>query len=313
MEEKEESRKNSPRKSKYEHTEISELFSEKMKNHPSNYSPVTCRNYNTWFRVLCKVLDTIDPDHLMWHIELGAPTVQTIYDSEISESTKDQVIRAIPCIYKILAEEEMTDSMKEPYVKKMLSNNGKYMRSITLKKAQERLPLYTDFAEGVLGMYGEDSQEYLLVSLYKELTCRDDFSQLLITPTYKKSISKYNYIVVQLYKPCEVILNNYKTSKKYGPLRVVFSTDLSKRIKKYINGHNLQYGQYLFPQSSLSAFVGRILQKSGLTGGISTLRRMVVSEFYNSGEKSDEEYEELAKRMGHSSAVATNIYHRANV
>lgn len=302
-----------PRKSKYEHTEISETFSEKMRNHPSNYSEVTIKNYNTWFRVLCTVLETCDPVELMWHLELGEPTLETISESAVPESIKDQMVRAIPCIYKILSDHEMTDEMKEPYVKKMLSNNGRYQRSITIKKAQERLPLYTDFMENILGIYGQDSKEYLLISLYKELTCRDDFSQLILTPTYKASICNYNYLVVCLYKPCEVILNQYKTSKKYGPIRVIFSNETSKRIKRYINQHSLQYGQYLFPQSSLSGFVGRILERCGLSGGISVLRRMMVSEFYNNPEKSDEEYVELAKRMGHSEGVASSIYHRANL
>lgn len=302
-----------PRKSKYLHTEISEIFSQKIKDHPSNYSPITCRNYNTWFRVLCTVLDTCDPLELIWHLELGEPTLETLYASPITESTKDQVIRAIPCIYKILADHEMSETSKAPYIKKMMSNNSKYARSITLKKAQERLPLYSDFMENVLGIYGEDSQEYLLISLYRELTCRDDFSQLIVSPTFKASISTFNYAVVCLHKPVEVILNQYKTSKRYGPIRVVFSHETSKRIKRYINAHQIQYGDYLFPQSRLSGFVGRILQRCGLNGSISTLRRMMVSEFYNDPHKSDEEYEALAKRMGHSEGVASCIYHRANV
>lgn len=301
------------RKLKYERTEISELFSEKMKNHPSKYSLVTCRNYEGWFRVLCQILGTCDQTEILWHLELGEPTLETISDAPITNSSKDQLIRTIPCIYKILADREMTEEMKQPYIKRMISNNGKYQREITIRKAQERLPLYSDFMENVLGIYGPDSQEYLLISLYKELTCRDDFSQLLLTPSYKASISTYNYAVVCLHKPVEVILNQYKTSKKYGPIRFTFSNETSKRIKRYINNHNLQYGQYLFPQSTLSSFVGRILERCGLSGGISVLRRMMVSEYYNDPNRSDEEFEELAKRMGHSEQVASAIYHRANI
>lgn len=299
------------RKSKYPHTVSSESFSEKIKDYP--YSAVTQNVYNHCFRVLCSVLKTCDPTELCWHIELGDPTLKEINDSDLTASTKEQLIRSIPTLYKVLKEgSELPESQRDPYVKAMMANNARYLRSITKKKANERLPLYSDFMENVKGIFGEDSQEYLLISLYNELTCRDDFSQLLISPTYKASISRFNYCVVCLHKPVEVVLNVYKTAKKYGPIRVIFSNEVSRKIKTYINQHELQYGQYLFPQSSLSGFVSRILERCGLHGSISTLRRMMVSEFYNDPTKTENDFEELAKRMGHSVSVATMLYHREN-
>lgn len=299
------------RKSKYPHTEQSEAFSIKMDSYP--YSPVTKQVYRTQFRILCCVLNTTDPTELKWHIELGIPTIESIYGSDITKSSKNQLIRAIPTLYKVMNDGvELSEEQREPYVTKMKENNGEYLRGITLKKAQERLPLFSDFMENVKSIYGEDSKEFLLISLYYELTARDDFSMLLISPTYKASISTYNYCVVALHKPVEVILNQYKTSKKYGPIRVTLSKDVSKRIKRYINEYGLEYGQYLFPQSSLSSFVGSILERCGLKGSISTLRRMMVSEYYNDPTKNQHDFELLAKKMGHSISVAACVYHRAN-
>lgn len=300
------------RKSKYPHTEQSEAFSNQISSYP--YSAVTKDVYKTQFRILCCVLNTTDPTELRWHIELGAPTIESIYNSDITKSSKNQLIRSIPTLYKVMNDGvELSDELKEPYVSKMKQNNGEYLRSITLKKAQERLPLFSDFMENVKGIYGEDSKEFLLISLYHELTARDDFSMLLISPTYKASISTFNYCVVALHKPVEVILNQYKTAKKYGPIRVTLSKEVSKRIKRYINEYGLQYGQYLFAQSSLSSFVGSILERCGLKGSISTLRRMMVSEYYNNPLHTDADFESLASRMGHSVSVASCIYHRANV
>lgn len=300
------------RPSKYSHTELSETFSRMIE--PYDYSPVTKKQYNVCFRILCCVLETTDPVMLKWHMEMANGTIETIGQSAITESQKTNLKRSIPTLYKVLNDGvELTAEQKEPYVTEMKKLTGQYLRGITIKKANERLPLFSDFMENVKGIWGEDSQEYLLISLYHELTCRDDFSQLLISPTYKASISRYNYIVVCDHKPCEVVLNNYKTSKKYGPIRVILSAEVSNRIKAYIQHHSLEYGHYLFPHSSLSRFVGRILERCGLKGSISTLRRMIVSEYYNDPEKGEDDFESLAKRMGHSQAVAGSIYHRANV
>lgn len=301
------------RPSKYPSSEISDTFSEQMQTHPSNYSEVTCKNYNLMVRMLLSIIPVETIPELLDQLLEADITLSLIKESPQTDSNKENIVKAIPCIYKVLAGVEMTEQQKAPYIKVIVANNNHYLRQVTLKKAHERLPLFTDFLEQVKGAFGEDSKEYLLISLYSELTCRDDFSQLLLTPTYKQSICKFNYLVVRRNDPCEAILNQYKTSKKYGPIRVTFSQDVSNRIKRYINNHDLQYGDYLFSNKKLSGFVSGILSTCGLCGSISTLRKMMVSEFYNSPDHSEEEYEELAKRMGHSTQVASSIYHRGSV
>lgn len=300
------------RKTKYEHHDLSNLFSEKMKQHPDNYSPMTCKNYNRSLRILCLVLSTTDATELTTMLENPLETLEKIKSSDQTESIKEAMIRSIPCIYKILADREIPNEIMIPYKKEMQDYKNKYLRSITIKKAQERLPLYTDFMENVKGIYGTESQEYLLVSLYKDLTCRDDFSQLLLTPKYKASISTFNYMVVRQNHPVEVILNQYKTAKLYGPIKVTLSPETSIRVKRYINAHKLQYGQYLFPQQRLSGFISKMLSRCGLQGSISTMRRMMVSEFYNDPTKTESDFEELARKMCHSKHEAATIYHRVN-
>lgn len=300
------------RKTKYQHTDLSNIFLEKMKAHPDHYSELTCRNYNRSLRILCNILSTTDITELTNQLENSAETLEKIKNSHQTDSIQESAVRAIPTIYKVLVDRELTQEQKELYVKNMKENTSKYLRSITIKKANERLPLYSDFMENVLGIYGPDSQEFLLVSLYKDLTCRDDFSQLILTPRYKQSISTYNYAVVRIDKPVEIILNQYKTCKTYGPIRVTLSKEVSSRVKRYINAHNLQYGNYLFPQKTLSGFISKMLSRCGLQGSISTMRRMMVSEYYNNPENTEADFEELARRMGHSMVEASTIYHRAN-
>jgi len=300
------------RKSKYPSNEISQTFSDKIKVHSSNYSPVTCKNYELNLRILLTLFSPNSITELLEQFENQDDTLRLIMDSTLTDSTKQNIVKCIPTFYKVLGEKEMTEEQKQPYVKVIIANNNRYQREVTLKKAREHLPLYSDFLYQVKGIYGEDSKEFLLISLYDELTCRDDFSQLLVTPAYKASISTFNYIVVRSGHPVEAIINQYKTAKKYGSIKVTFSREVSNRIKRFINNHNIEYGQYLFPNSKLSGFVSGILTRCGLQGSISTLRRMKVSEMYNSRDHSEDEYEELAKRMGHSPQVAAQIYHRSN-
>lgn len=297
-------------KSKYPTTDLSNEFYEKMKASTNNYSEVTCKSYNHNFRQLCNTLSITTSEELLANILTGQQLINTIDAMDKTPSIKYNIKKIIPCAYRIFSSTELPADISALYSKHMMNYNRTYMQQIHSQKVQERLPLYSDFLDNVLGIYGEDSQQYLICSLYKELTCRDDFSQLLITPAYKRSISTFNYIVVRPHHPVEVILNQYKTCKKYGEMRVTLTTAISRKIKKYINQNNIQYGDYLFPQSRLSGVVSSILQRCGLQGGISTLRRMIISEHYSDPDKSDDEHEELARRMCHHPMTAVTVYMR---
>lgn len=299
-------------KSKYPETDLSRLYFSKMQTSQNNYSEVTCKSYNHNFRVLCHFLNITTLEHLLQEILSGKELIDKIDSTDRTPSVKYNIQKIIPCVYRLFTDTELPSEIASIYTKKMMNYNRNYLQQVHAQKVNERLPLYSDFLENVLGIYGEDSQQYLICSLYKELTCRDDFSQLLITPAYKRSISTYNYMVVRPHHPVEVILNQYKTCKKYGEMRVTLTTAISKKIKKYINQNSIQYGDYLFPQSRLSGVVSSILQRCGLQGGISTLRRMIVSEHYNNKDNSDDDHDELARRMCHNPLTAVSLYMRDN-
>ena len=299
-------------KSRYPSTDLSNEFYELMKSSPNKYSDVTCRSYNHNFRVLCFFLDITNKITLLEKILTGQQLIDEIEATDLTPSIKYNIQKIIPCVFRLFTNSELPSEIAALYSKKMMNYNRGYLQQVHRQKVNERLPLYSDFLENVLGIYGEDSQQYLICSLYQELTARDDFGQLLVTPAYKRSISTYNYIVVRPHHPVEVILNQYKTCKKYGEMKVTLTTAISRKIKKYINQNNIQYGDYLFPQSRLSGVVSSILQRCGLQGGISTLRRMIVSEHYNNKENSDDDHDELARRMCHHTLTAVTLYMRDN-
>lgn len=299
-------------KSKYPETDLSRTFFSKMQTSPSNYSEVTCKSYGHNFRILCHILSISTIEQLLTEILTGKELIDKIDATDRTPSVKYNIKKIIPATYRLLAEQDLPQEISALYSKHLMNYNRQYLQQVHAQKANERLPLYSDFLENVKGLYGEDSQQYIICSLYQELTARDDFGQLLVTPTYKRSISTYNYIVVRPHHPVEVILNQYKTCKKYGEMKVTLTTAISRKIKKYINQNSIQYGDYLFPQSRLSGVVSAILQRCGLTGGISTLRRMIVSEHYNSPDNSEDDHDELARRMCHHPLTAVSLYLRSN-
>lgn len=279
----------------------------------NGYSESSIKNALGDFRKICHVLKTEDTASIVSSLENAVETMEKISESDLTKTTKDRVVAGLPRIYKALTEQEMPEEPRKVYRKRMLETAHNYQIEITHRKATERLPLYTDFMEQVLHLYGENSEQYLIISLYHELTARDDFSQLVIHNKYNSTITSYNYCVVALNQPVEIILNVYKYCQTRGPIRVTLSNEASKRVKTYAVNQGLKFGGYLFPQKSLSQCVGRILERCGLSGGISTLRRMVVSEAYNDPETTYQEMVELADKMGHTTQKAVQIYHRANV
>jgi len=295
------------RVSKYPSTEISETFKELIQCHP--YSESTKKNYDDRIRKLLCILTPTTTSDFVTQLLSGEETLERIKSSELSSASQIEIVKAIPCIYKILAGVELTTEEKAPYVKAMMLNGTNYMRQKATEK-RDPLPTFMEFLERVKTEYGEDSEEFLLMSLYSELTCRDNFCQILLLPRFDGRRTNANYLIINNSEPVTAVINCHKTVRSHGPLKMVFSNCVSNRVKKYINTHKLQYQDCLFPQSSLSSYVARVLERCGLSGAISTLRDMRVSENVNDPSKTGEDLQELARSMGHSVQTACCVYYR---
>lgn len=171
------------------------------------------------------------------------------------------------------------------------------------KEAQESKEEALTFAEYlplVAEKFGKDSKEYLIASLYSVHGFRDNLQlRLVVLPDDKKDNQIYLLKKGPIYN---IVLNDYKTSDKYGRKVITLSRPLSAYIQLYKMKNNIQPGDYLFGKQKLSGFISAFNKKLGLPVSINTYREMLVSPVI--GGMSSKERVELAKKMGHSPATS---------
>jgi len=145
--------------------------------------------------------------------------------------------------------------------------------------------------------------------LYSEITLRDDFI-LKIVPSIQETDENENYIIVPIKDKLTIIINNYKTSNKYGEIKVKLSTSLSNLIRDYMSKEKLGNNDYLFGNKNLSNFVSNINKKIGIKGGINEYRKMSVTDLINS-KPTAQQRQKLAEIMKHAPLTQLK-YLRAN-
>jgi len=158
----------------------------------------------------------------------------------------------------------------------------------------------------------DGSPERLLLSLYTEIPpSRSDYFN---TKIYKKEppLKKENYIILSKTKG-SLVLNNYKTSKKYGEIRI----DLTPEILRQLNiSLEKDPRDYLFmsqkfkkpfielkdPSGSFNAWANRVLKDLFNKDFTLTMLRhiYITRRDLKLEEKSGTEREKIAKMMGHS-------------
>ena len=181
------------------------------------------------------------------------------------------------------------------------------------KQESTQIPTFSEYLQKMKDQYGVESKIYVLSKLYEEVTLRDDF-MLIIKPTIKDADDdESNYIVVPKKENLTLIVNQYKTSDKYGQIKVKLSLPLSKITRKYIEREKLTYDEYLFGDKNLSSFVSKMNKGIGITGlkAISLYRNMSVTDLLNT-KPTAKQRQKLAETMKH--APLTQIkYLRTNI
>ena len=179
------------------------------------------------------------------------------------------------------------------------------------KQETAQIPSFSDYLQNIKNEYGLESKIYVLSKLYEEVTLRDDF-MLIIKPTIKDADDDdFNYIVIPKKENLTLIVNQYKTSDKYGQIKVKLSLPLSKIIRKYVEREKLNYDEFLFGDKPLSSFVSKMNKKIGIIGGISLFRQMSVSDLLKT-KPTAQQRQKLADTMKHSPIVQLR-YLRNNI
>jgi hypothetical protein len=168
---------------------------------------------------------------------------------------------------------------------------------------QETAPIYTfkEYLEKVKDEYGVISKFYVLSKLYSEITLRDDFI-LKIVHSIEETNENENFIIIPIKDKLTIIVNNYKTSNKYGQIKIKLSTSLSNLIRDYMLKEKLGYNDYLFGNKTLSNYVQKMNKTIGINAGINEYRKMSVTDLLNT-QPSPEERQKLAETMRHSPVV----------
>ena len=157
--------------------------------------------------------------------------------------------------------------------------------------------------------FGKDSKEHIISLLYKEVPVRDDFYLKIVDKKYNTNDTN-NYLVLKNNKLLDVIINSYKTDKKYGQLTFHLSKALSKNILNYMKSNNIELGDHLFGKSPTNSdFVSKMNKKMGLAGGTTLFRKMTVSELLKN-HPDDKQRIELANKMAHSPYASMKYYLR---
>ena len=167
--------------------------------------------------------------------------------------------------------------------------------------ADHSVILYTDYMDLIKNKYGIDSKQFLIVSIYNEVTVRDDFADLVLINHTSQDNNINNYLLCDNDK-YTIVLNKYKTCKVYGKQTYVLSDHLCLLIQNYINENDIE--TFLFPDNkSLSGYITNFNKKVAVIGGINTIRHMIITEFLKRTDLSPEQRHTQAIRMCHSEAT----------
>ena len=162
---------------------------------------------------------------------------------------------------------------------------------------------YNEYLRRIRITFGNDSKEYLMSMLYNEVTARDNFGELFIANTPQQISPNKNYLLVPRKGLLTIILQKYKTSKRYGKVVVPLSNELLQLFRNYL-GDNVVAGQRVFPEynNGLTDFIGKMNRKIGIpSGSINYIRQSKISEIMSIIHRiSPAEKVKLANNMLHS-------------
>lgn len=181
----------------------------------------------------------------------------------------------------------------------------------TEKNKDKEVPPINEYVENVAKQYGKNSMNHLIVLLLVATYGRDDLNLNVVKsiPQANKDFS-LNYLVLEDDK-ITVIINEFKTSKKYGQKKIVLDDALEQQVRNYIDKKHIEYGELLFPNLRLSQAISAINKKLGYKGdgAINLIRKMVTSDKYLDANITPYEELKIAKNFGHT-IQSNNIYKR---
>lgn len=297
------------------HVDLKNLIDLGVYDNEEDKSDNTYIFYLNTFTTIIRLFQATDLLELLNLIATDPQQVCDVFDnskqqngSDYSYNTRYSFYKAIPGVLKLANITQSPEALKN-YREKMEFYQYMYLEKSQSNQTDE-LPTYAEYLNKVKETFGYNSSKVIIIELYRELKLRDDLSQLIIVNTSRSIKSDTNNYIIVLKKKVSVVINEFKTSSSYDAIKKDLSTELSKRVIEYIKTKNLNKGDFLFSQKRLSPVISEINKRLGLSGGINTLRRMLVSDVHNNPKSSYDDKKELANDMRHNINTALGIYKR---
>jgi hypothetical protein len=169
---------------------------------------------------------------------------------------------------------------------------------ISKEKAEDRLSYTKEYLPKILKTFKKPSKEYLIAKLFSEIPARDNYQLIVILKPEDETDKTKNYILISNPKSYKVIINKYKTVKKFKPFDKDLSLETTKLLQEFLKKNEIKEKDYIFGSNSLSAFVINMNHAIGIDGknmGTNENRKMYSTENYLPYEDEDTPEETLNK------------------
>jgi len=315
----------------------SENTTEDIKKSRPNLKTNTIKQYEIHLNKLKKMFESDNYDFLSKPEDVMSKISANHYTSQRN------TLNAVIILLMALNHDERYDKLIEEYQKIRDKLNDKYLEDQSSGKISEKQKnnfVELNEIENMLNkMAGEikdqgikkketlNSKEKELLMVYtiyyflKRYPLRNDLSGMkYITKTAYNKLSedekKAGNFMVNEKNKMTAILNEYKTSKKYGEKKIHIDKDIEKILRMYIRKTDKKLGDVLFVSSTGNPLSRNALSqlliktsKKYLGKSISTtmMRKIVVSDKFGDMAK---EQKELADVMGHDVATQNLVYNK---
>ena len=205
----------------------------------------------------------------------------------------------------------ITPNKKELYQdqNQILKNDSEEDSQQTKKANENKIPAFADYEKKVIETYGDKGKEYMITELYKDTGARDDLI-LKVVQNKNEVNGEHNFLVMNKSPNAIVILNKYKTIKKYGKKEDKMSVQVTNVLRDYLKNNKIGYGDYLFNNQGLSQIVSKMNKKMNFNGmgAINLFRKMLTTDVHKNKESTIQDKLALAKKLKHSLKTAKTSY-----
>ena len=238
-------------------------------------------------------------------------TLKAILNSSTQTNTKKAHIQA--ALYLISNYPKLNNKLSKKIVAQYRAEFDRLKKissAQTIHRTQQSIVSFDEIYKRIIDKYGINSIQHLIIQLYKEMIIRDDLGNVQVITSLRDARNpKTNYLV---YRPNPLfILRQYKTSDRYGELRVLLSTEVYYIMKTLkIKANNpLFVNSKGEPYGPLSTYIGNLLDEIEIDRpygqSINYIRHARISDELRNV-KSIEDRVMLSEKALHSPAMSAN-------